>query len=672
MNAPQRHARGRHEYLLPLPMPARPGDPLRMGGPEPVREQTDGDRANKSSWRTWPRIAVALGVSAAATYGLVSFKHVGERGLEVQRGLAEITTAVAQQEALEYRAVSGIPVSEIEPKLAAVRADIDMSLRSASQFEAFPASRIRAVTGRYAQALDHQLSLLRAGDTAAAHEFGEEVVDPAHAMVSRTLADANVTVGARSRSAQRISDVGIVGVVLLALVLTLIADRFRRRADRRRRESATYQALHDPLTALPNRRLLVERVESALARRQTHGEDACLLYMDLDDFKVVNDTAGHLAGDDLLIEVTHRLRGGIYPTDTLCRLGGDEFAVLLNGADAEAGRGCGERLLGLVTGEYVVRDHRVWVSASIGVAVFDPAFTGAEDVLGAADQAMYVAKSRGKNQVLSHRDEMSVAAARRAQLTQALHTGLAAGELSVAYQPIIDLPTGRTVGVEALARWNSPVWGRIGPDEFIPIAETSGTIDDLGRMMLTAACRDIAALNEGRSGSLPPLRVAVNISSVQLRQDGTLLDDIAVALREGGIPAQLLTLEITEGSALSPDSLTTMVGVRDLGVGLSLDDFGTGFGSLAHLTSLPITQLKIDRRFVDGIDSGDPLAATIITLGQQLGLEVVAEGVETAPQLERLQELGCPRGQGSIFQRPVDIDTLTELLGSRHAGESIG
>jgi diguanylate cyclase (GGDEF)-like protein len=381
--------------------------------------------------------------------------------------------------------------------------------------------------------------------------------------------------------------------------------------------------------------------------------------LDLDDFKAVNDTLGHAAGDELLVEVTRRLKNSVYPTDTLCRLGGDEFAVLLGSVDADSGRRSAERLLSLISENFSIAGRSIRVSASVGVAVLDGSWSVASEVLTAADQAMYAAKRQGKSCVILHEHHMSLAAARHGQLTQALREGLLLGEVSVAYQPIVELCSGTALGFEALARWHNPVHGQINPVEFVALAEGSGAIHELGQLVLETGCRDIASVNATRNPDDRPLGLAVNVSTVQLKRRD-LVHDVVRALQASGLPAALLTVEITEGTALSADCLPVLNEIRALGVGVALDDFGTGFASLTHVTSLPITQLKIDRSFVDDLidRDGDALIAAVLALGRQLDLEVVAEGVETEAQRARLEELGCVRAQGYLFARPMTIDAL--------------
>ena len=616
----------------------------------------------------WVRVTftvLSVGLVLVVTGGLLYAKHVAADALAAQRDIAVVALEISEQDSQEWRAVAGEDIGDVRAALALSRAEVELTLSGLGTGGSnVHVDHLVGSTAAYSAAVDRELSLLEGGNREAALEMDESMVDPAFELVTEEVAAATAVLATRARIAGLLSDWGIVGIVLLAVALVSVTDRRRRASDRGRREDAEHLALHDPLTALPNRRLFLDRIDKTLRRHQQDNGTGCLLYVDLDDFKAVNDSLGHAAGDELLILATQRLKNAVYPTDTLCRLGGDEFAVLLENADAEAGRRIGERLLSLLAEDFFVAGRSVRVSASVGVAVVDGTWPVASDVLRAADQAMYGAKRTGKGQVVLHEQEMTIAAARHGQLAQLLPAGMAAGEVTVAYQPIVDLHSGTTVAVEALARWQSPIWGRVSPAEFIPIAEHSGVIHELGRFVLTTACKDIAALNAARSSRLTPLGIAINVSTVQLRRGKEFLEEVAAALRCSGLSPSLLTFEITESTALSSECLPTLHEVRALGLGVALDDFGTGFASLTHVTSLPITELKIDRSFVkDLVDrNGDALASAILALGRQLELDVVAEGVETEAQRLRLLELGCHKGQGYLFEHPIDIDVLRDLL----------
>ncbi|MDQ1585186.1 MAG: hypothetical protein QOJ90_2405 [Actinomycetota bacterium] len=606
-------------------------------------------------------LVLVVALIPATSVGLLSFKASAEQALTAQRDLASVGTQMASQDAQEWRARARVDPVEVRQALVISRAEVDRLLSRPALVQALHGrlDRIRRAERAYTVAVDLELALLVADKHSAALAFDKETLDPAFRVISGELDLGTQELNSRARFAARVSDGGIVLIVLVFSGLVLVAHRYRRRSDLRQRADVEHLALHDPLTSLPNRRLFLDRVERALDVQRHGGSTSCLLYLDLDDFKAVNDTLGHAAGDELLVEVTRRLKNSVYPTDTLCRLGGDEFAVLLGSVDADSGRRSAERLLSLISENFSIAGRSIRVSASVGVAVLDGSWSVASEVLTAADQAMYAAKRQGKSCVILHEHHMSLAAARHGQLTQALREGLLLGEVSVAYQPIVELCSGTALGFEALARWHNPVHGQINPVEFVALAEGSGAIHELGQLVLETGCRDIASVNATRNPDDRPLGLAVNVSTVQLKRRD-LVHDVVRALQASGLPAALLTVEITEGTALSADCLPVLNEIRALGVGVALDDFGTGFASLTHVTSLPITQLKIDRSFVDDLidRDGDALIAAVLALGRQLDLEVVAEGVETEAQRARLEELGCVRAQGYLFARPMTIDAL--------------
>ncbi|MFL5847156.1 MAG: putative bifunctional diguanylate cyclase/phosphodiesterase [Solirubrobacteraceae bacterium] len=416
-----------------------------------------------------------------------------------------------------------------------------------------------------------------------------------------------------------------------------------------------HQALHDALTGLPNRALFLDRLEHALARAVRGGSEVAVLFLDLDRFKTVNDSLGHAAGDELLCVVARRISGCMRAADTAARLGGDEFAVLLEDlvSTREAVR-VAERIISALEEPIEVAGREVFVGASIGVATGS---YGAEDLLRHADVAMYRAKAQGKGRYAMFEEGMQAEVIDRLELEADLQRAIDRGELEVFYQPIIALASGEMAGHEALVRWRHPTRGLLSPGGFIPVAEETGLVVPIGRFVLREACRQAA---EWAATTGTDLSMNVNLSGRQL-EDPALLDDVTAILRETGLPAARLVLEITE-TVLMHDTETTIErlrALRALGVRLAVDDFGTGYSSLRYLNRFPLDVLKMAKPFVDGLGSQeeDPaLARAIIDLGANLGLTIIAEGIERSAQLVQLRRLGCPMGQGYWFARPMPAD----------------
>jgi diguanylate cyclase (GGDEF)-like protein/PAS domain S-box-containing protein len=425
-------------------------------------------------------------------------------------------------------------------------------------------------------------------------------------------------------------------------------------------------AQHDTLTDLPNRALFNDRLHQAIALAQRHRSALAVLYLDLDRFKNINDSLGHLVGDRLLQSVARRLSEGVRTSDTVCRLGGDEFVILLpEVAHAHDAAVCAEKLLQALRSPYVMDADELHITASIGIAVFPGDGAEVEALLQNADSAMYEAKDRGRNSYQFYRPELNSGATARQSLELGLRRALERHELQLHYQPIMNVTSGAIAGVEALIRWNHPTLGLLLPVQFIGIAEESGLIVPIGQWVLREACNQAKAWQEA---GLTLSRLAVNISAVELRSSG-FVAGVSRILEESGLDARCLELELTE-TFLMQDSKSTAVvldALKELGARLALDDFGTGYSSLSYMRRFPIDTLKIDQSFVRDLSS-DPDDASIvnavINMAKSLHMRVVAEGVETRSQRSFLRKNGCFEAQGYFFSRPLTSTECAELLRS--------
>jgi diguanylate cyclase (GGDEF)-like protein/PAS domain S-box-containing protein len=430
-------------------------------------------------------------------------------------------------------------------------------------------------------------------------------------------------------------------------------------------EQLVHEASHDALTQLANRALFHERVAEALrGRRRT--DQVAVLFLDLDGFKEVNDSLGHAAGDQLLVQVADRLRAAVRDGDTVARFGGDEFAVLLACPDLVEAQAVARRIVAAVGEPFAIDGRDVHVGASVGLAGGDPGEgtpVGAEQLMRNADLAMYRAKAAGGGDVASYDPQMHTGLMDRLQLEADLRRAVERGELVLHYQPTVDLPAGRVVGFEALMRWNHPTRGMVPPAAFIPLAEATGAIVPMGRWLLEEACRQLLAWN---AGSPRPVKMAVNVSVRQFDRTD-LAGMVAEVLAATGMPADWLVLEMTESVLMTDteENLEQLVRLKALGVLLAIDDFGTGYSSLAYLRRFPVDILKIDRSFVERLgDEADAatLANTIVQLGRSLGMTVIAEGVESPRQLAALRRMGCDLAQGFHFSRPLPAEEAGRLL----------
>jgi diguanylate cyclase (GGDEF)-like protein/PAS domain S-box-containing protein len=463
-----------------------------------------------------------------------------------------------------------------------------------------------------------------------------------------------------------LSNLVLVGDAISGVVHATVVDiSDRKRAE----EQIEFHAYHDVLTHLPNRKLFTDRLRHSLTRAKRNNCSVAVMFIDVDHFKNINDTLGHTAGDELLLEMARRLRECVRDDDTVARLGGDEFTIILSELrHPEDAMGVAQKILAAVQEPLSLGGTPIVVSASIGIALYPEDGLDPESLLRNADSAMYRAKEEGRNTYQLCTDEMKRRAMERLGVESRLRTAVHDARLMLAYQPQINLVTGRTIGVEALVRWNDPERGIVEPASFIPIAEETRLILPLGEWVLRTACRQMKDWQDRGAG---PMRIAVNLSARQFQQHD-LVEMVRSSLDESNLGPSSLDLEITETTAMQNAEVTveTLRALRALGVGISIDDFGMGYSSLNYLKRFPLNAVKIDRAFVNDITSNNGDAAivsAVIGMARSLRLRVVAEGVETAEQFAFLRSRECDEAQGYYFSRPISADDMTRLLIERRA-----
>ena len=448
-----------------------------------------------------------------------------------------------------------------------------------------------------------------------------------------------------------------------------LASHLSEREDDQRRLS--YLARFDPLTGLINRFMFGDRLQNAIARARRDGGLVSLMFLDLDEFKAVNDRFGHTTGDEVLREVADRLKNAVRESDTVARIGGDEFTIVLEGNQRVEDAGhVATKILRALEVPYDVTGRQLHITASIGIALYPIDGEDSDGLLRDADIAMYTAKSAGRNTYQYFMPELREQTSERLFLIDGLRRALDGGrELDLLYQPYVDLATGHVLGVEALARWNHPELGLVYPNRFVPIAEETDLIIPMGEWVLHEACHQ---LKQWQDAGVADLAVSVNISSRQLRR-GNLVESVDGALQAAGLEPRFLEIELTEGTLGDDTELArrTLERLRSLGVKVSIDDFGTGYSSLSYLQHFPIDKLKIDKSFVNELSdvSTSALPAAIIGLAKSLELDVIAEGVETTDQMRLLAELGCYKMQGFLFSRPLAPTDVGSFIAAAFNGD---
>jgi diguanylate cyclase len=425
-----------------------------------------------------------------------------------------------------------------------------------------------------------------------------------------------------------------------------------------------HKSVHDTLTGLPTRSLLLERLEHALTRDDLGRGKIAILFVDLDNFKRVNDSLGHGCGDELLCAMAKRIVGCIGPEDMASRFGGDEMVVLHVNASSNSGVVLGNRILAALAEPILISGKEIVVSASIGIALCEAGKKSVEQLLREADTALYAAKDRGRARLVQFNDELHARVEKRVQIESDLRAGLRESQLFVEYQPQVRIRDGRVVGVEALVRWRHPKWGVVSPADFIPVAEDCGLILKVGQQVLQESCRQLVAWTK----LVPERRLAmtVNISPRQLAEP-TFFGELVAVLEDTGIDPASLCLEITESAMVSAaeDVVRLLDQIRKLGIYIAIDDFGIEHSSLSRLRDMPAEVLKIDRSFIDGLDSeaGDmAVVSSILSLAYAMGKHTIAEGVETREQAAILLRMGCEVAQGYFFSRPVSAEQIVPML----------
>ena len=600
-----------------------------------------------------------LSVSQAATIGLlgafvfgIAIRMAGAIGEHTEAAEAELARSEAHHRAVVENAAEGIYTVDLHGTIQSFNAAAEAMFGwTAAEIIGQPITILTPV-----ELHDHLSSFLAAYESSG------------HAGLERN----DIEIAGVRRDGSQFPMKAATNVILVDGAAPIVSCIARDLTDQKQVEAQlAYQASHDPLTGLPNRVMLTDRIEQALAWARQHGQMCGVLYVDLDKFKAVNDALGHAVGDQLLIEAVARIRDAARATDTLARLGGDEFVVLCEDLHTmHQATDIAQRIIAAVEAPFHFGDNDAHIGASIGIAVSRAGTETADTIMTNADTAMYRAKSNGRSCYELFDDAMQHWVRTQAALEADLRQAVSRNELRLYCQPIVDADTATIRGFEALVRWERPGFGLVPPDEFIPIAEETGLILDIRVWVLDQACRHAAAW--ALRWPDQHLSVAVNLSGASLLK-GELVDAVVDVLTRTGLPPSRLTLELTETTLVEDATSAELLlhQLRQLGINLALDDFGTGYSSLTHLRSFPIDTVKIDKSFIRAIGTereDTAIVAAIITLGKNLGIEVIAEGVENHEQLAVLLQLGCPYLQGYLFARPTPIQHAAELI----AGPPLG
>jgi diguanylate cyclase (GGDEF)-like protein len=620
--------------------------------------------------------AVLVGLTGGAIWAAAAVDRSARevQGISAQRDAwAEVRYQVNQEHSIGH-AYLATANPKLRPALDEASRTLEVALKQLAGHGGPDDAQARLIQTRHAPSLRllrQMLDAVDAGDPATANEIHIGRVHPAYidlgqttaALAAREQAEATAALTELRRRQHALVPAAVVaggaGIVALAVFLLVLVGYQRRLV--RQAAASSHQALHDALTGLPNRELFADRVGQALRTADRELQPAALLLLDLDRFKDVNDTLGHHHGDQLLREVGDRLQGALRQVDTVARLGGDEFAVLVPGVTAEAAAAVADKLRAALHSPLTLDGVALDLDASIGIAVYPDHGDDTVELLQHADVAMYAAKQAHIG-FMVYDPAVDQHSPRRLALLGGLRRALERGELVLHYQPKADLRSGRILGAEALVRWQHPEHGLLAPGEFIPLAERTGLIHPLTRWVLDAALGQAAAWR--RAGHR--LSVAVNVSTRCLLDLG-FPDEVAERLAAWEVPAGALTLEVTESAVMAdPTRALEVLGrLHALGVGLAVDDFGTGYSSMAYLKALPVDELKVDRSFVGQMASSSSDAVIVrstIDLGHNLGLRVVAEGVESQETWQELEALGCDTAQGYYLGRPVPAGELDRWL----------
>ena len=625
-------------------------------------------------------LVMLTGFALWAAYSTNRAARQADRLIRLSDAYQQARFAVAAEESLErkYRLEPGPEVrTKYQQAAASLQSALEEVHQRGDQADRALKSRLDAQHDRYLDAIGRMFAAVDAGDTKQVLAIDENQVDPLFGSIEEQVnaaADAHHQTALASLAALRRQETSVMvatpvafaaGLALLAVFWTIVVG-YQRRTQRQAADNA-HQVLHDALTDLPNRTLLRDRIEQAIRQGDRELVPAALLLLDLERFKEVNDTLGHHYGDQLLIQVAQRLRAALRNVDTVARLGGDEFAVLLSRIEtAEGAVAVANKLQAVLQEPFELEGLSLDVEASIGVALYPEHASDPDELLQHADIAMYVAKDTHAGYVLFD-PTLDQHSPRRLALLGELRRAIGEQQLVLHYQPKVDTHTGQVLGVEALVRWQHPEHGLIPPGDFIPLAERTGLIGPLTTYVLDAALRQCHQWRQAGH----ELAIAVNVSARSLL-DLAFPDQVAGLLAREDLPARLLIVEITESTIMAdPTHALEILGrLNAMGVQIAIDDFGTGYSSMAHLKTLPVQELKVDRSFVSQMTNNSRDAVIVrstVDLGRNLGLRVVAEGVEDVVTSQELEALGCDAIQGYYISRPVPPDDLIHWLEERQA-----